>query len=150
MQDGSPPKENNISYNGHIAQLLDLLASVATMVYMAFFSFFRSGEIIPLIVQYPTQCLSVIIGTIVVHQSSLLGPVSKRVFHIISILGVIYIIDHYLPKPLPAASDSYAEKTVVITGANSGVGFQTARKLATNYGCKFKCNLLDNLSCDFE
>lgn len=47
---------------------------------------------------------------------------------------LIYIIDSYVTKPLPFANGTHGNRTVVITGANSGVGYETARQLAITYG----------------
>ena len=57
--------------------------------------------------------------------------------HIVSlrIIALIYVLDHHAIKPLPDINNSlYTGKTVVITGGNSGVGYETARQLSVNYG----------------
>eukprot|EP01082_Thalassiosira_pseudonana_P003802 g2675.t1 g2675 contig12:587888-589185(-) len=102
-------------------------------IYSLFFVSFRIGELIPLVRFYPTQCASAFIGTVVL-QRSVLGRTAKRVVHLSTLFVLIYIIDSYVTKPLPFANGTHGNRTVVITGANSGVGYETARQLAITYG----------------
>lgn len=46
------------------------------------------------------------------------------------------------------ANDIHLGKTVVITGANSGVGFETARQLAVTYGVNVVLGCRSKLKCD--
>lgn len=54
----------------------------------------------------------------------------------------------YIPKPLPVPNESYAGKTVVVTGANSGVGYETARQLAVLYGMNVILGCRSKSKCD--
>jgi NAD(P)-dependent dehydrogenase (short-subunit alcohol dehydrogenase family) len=115
------------------SSIINLFITTAISLYTLGFLFFRIAELIHLVAAYPNQCLSAFIGTVAIQFSSI-GRTSKRIIHLLTLLGIIYLVDHYLPKPLPAPSERYAGRTVVITGANSGVGFETARQLAVTYG----------------
>ncbi|KAL7510802.1 hypothetical protein ACHAXN_007725, partial [Cyclotella atomus] len=77
-----------------------------------------------------------------------LGRASRQIFYIATILGIIYLLDFYVPKPLPVADESHSGKTVVITGANSGVGFETARQLAVTYGANVVLGCRSKPKCD--
>ncbi|KAL3779017.1 hypothetical protein HJC23_011456 [Cyclotella cryptica] len=128
--------------------LLNLAASVATFIYTTGFLFFRIPEVILLVAFYPLQSFSAFIGYVIMKQSSLLGRASRRIFHFISLFGIVYLVDHHIPKPLPAPDASFAGKTVVITGANSGVGFETARQLAVDYGMNVVLGCRSKAKCD--
>jgi len=64
------------------------------------------------------------------------------------LLGIIYLVDHHIPKPLPDPNKNNASKTVVITGANSGVGFETAKQLAVDYGMNVVLGCRSKSKCD--
>jgi NAD(P)-dependent dehydrogenase (short-subunit alcohol dehydrogenase family) len=87
-----------------------------------------------------------LIGT--VAAGWFLGRASRQIFYIATILGIIYLLDFYVPKPLPVADESHSGKTVVITGANSGVGFETARQLAVTYGARLVLGCRSKPKCD--
>ena len=135
------------SSSGTMRFLLNLAASTAIFVYTIGFLFFRVAEIVYLAAIYPRQCLSAFIGTGVIQCSSM-GRASKRSIHLASLLGIIYTVDYYIPKPLPAPSQFYSKKTVVITGANSGLGFETARQLAVDYGMNVVMGCRSKSKCD--
>lgn len=73
---------------------------------------------------------------------------SKQALHVLTLLGAIYVLGCYVPRPLPVADPSHVLKTVVITGANSGVGFETARQLAVDYGVKVALGCRSKTKCD--
>ncbi|KAL7462801.1 hypothetical protein ACHAXS_003176 [Conticribra weissflogii] len=113
------------------------IIDVAIAVYTIGFLFFRIGELVPLLSIYPTQSRAAFLGTCVLHTSSPVSRASKRLFCVSSILILIYVMDSYAPTPVPSVSYVKAAegpKTIVITGANSGVGFETSRQLAVTYG----------------
>ena len=126
--------------------LLNIAAYTAILMYTLCFTFFRVGELIPVATQYPSQCLSVFTGTVVV--SCFLGHTSRKILYIASVLIAIYLIDYYLPEYLPSIDSNHAGKTVVITGANSGVGFETARQLVVNYGVHVIMGCRSKSKCD--
>lgn len=123
-------------------------ANVAMFLYTFGFLFFRVAELIPLVAHYPLQCLSAFVGYVVINRSTLLNRSAKRIFHFITLLGIIYLVDHHIPKSLPAPNKDNASKTVVITGANSGVGFETARQLAVDYGMNVVLGCRSKSKCD--
>ena len=57
-----------------------------------------------------------------------------QLVHVAALIALVYAMDAYLIKPLPAVSEISTTQTIFITGANSGVGFETARQLVVNYG----------------
>eukprot|EP00547_Thalassionema_nitzschioides_P009431 CAMPEP_0194227460 /NCGR_PEP_ID=MMETSP0156-20130528/42864_1 /TAXON_ID=33649 /ORGANISM="Thalassionema nitzschioides, Strain L26-B" /LENGTH=517 /DNA_ID=CAMNT_0038959941 /DNA_START=261 /DNA_END=1814 /DNA_ORIENTATION=- len=61
---------------------------------------------------------------------------TRRLIYVASFCTLIYLIDFHIPKALPSAGDKVTEQigTILITGANSGVGYETARALAVTYG----------------
>eukprot|EP00571_Detonula_confervacea_P006914 CAMPEP_0172317922 /NCGR_PEP_ID=MMETSP1058-20130122/33295_1 /TAXON_ID=83371 /ORGANISM="Detonula confervacea, Strain CCMP 353" /LENGTH=347 /DNA_ID=CAMNT_0013032609 /DNA_START=367 /DNA_END=1410 /DNA_ORIENTATION=- len=62
-------------------------------------------------------------------------------------VALVYMIDSYIPKPLPVANESHSAKTVVITGANSGVGYETSSQLAVKYGVQVIMGCRSEVKC---
>ena len=132
--------------------LPNLLLTTLLSIYTIGFLFFRVAELIPLLALYPTHSLAVLFGTAAIQFSSI-GTVSKRILYLTTLAIVIYLIDYHIPKPLPPPSEEYTGQTVVITGGNSGVGYETARQLAVAYGMtvilacrsKVRCETAANL-----
>ena len=127
--------------------MLNIAIRILIFIYTSGFVLFREAELCLLYGYYPRRCLSVLNGHIAIHFSSL-SLASKRVLHLIMLGILCHLVDYTLPKPVPARNSNHASKTIVITGANSGVGYETARQLAVNYdmnvilGCrsKYKCD----------
>ena len=102
-----------------------------------------SGLTIFLVDQIATCCLSRgsactlgLLGTIVL--SYLLTGLSRRcLLHLLSLILVSYLLDDIVPKSLPApVINSYSGRTVVVTGANAGIGYEASRWLAVDYGAR--------------
>lgn len=109
---------------------LRTFVDVVLIVYTLGFFSFRIGELFPLALMYPLAVKSAIFGSVslrfFLHNRSI-----AQLIHVASLIALLYAMDVYFPKPL---NESYATKTVFITGSNSGVGFETARQLVVNYG----------------
>ena len=120
------------------SSVLNLVEKVAIdlclAIYTIGFSFFRIGELIPLFATYPRQCLSAVIGTVILRRS--LGRSMRRLLHVMTLAVTVFLVDFYIPAELPSANDARHVQTCAITGANSGVGFETARRLAVEYGIR--------------
>jgi NAD(P)-dependent dehydrogenase (short-subunit alcohol dehydrogenase family) len=118
---------------------LGRLAAVCLVaVYTLGFIFFRIAEIAMCFFYYSRECASALIGTIILHRS--LNLRGKITLHILSMIVLVYFLDNYIPKPLPPPplanddANSFSSKTIVITGANAGIGYEVSRLLAVNYG----------------
>ncbi len=123
---------------GRISEKIGSLAAVCLAVYTLGFIFFRIAEIAMCFFYYSRECVSVLIGTSILHRSINLR--GKIVLHILSMIVIAYLLDNYIPKPLPPPpltnddANSFSSKTIVITGANAGIGYEASRQLAVNYG----------------
>jgi NAD(P)-dependent dehydrogenase (short-subunit alcohol dehydrogenase family) len=131
-----------------LTSLSSALISLSIAIYTLGFLFFRIAELVPLLKLYPTHSLSISIGTIAIQCTPSIDRWSKRIAYISTLLGIIHFIDVRLPKPLPIPNDAHATKTVVITGANSGVGYETARQLAVHYGMNVILGCRSKAKCD--
>ena len=139
---------NNTTKNTQtIATILNLTLAASLVIYTFGFLFFRMAELVLLFSLYRTQFISVLIGTTVIQFSSI-GCTSKRITYLFTFAVMIYIMDFRIPKPLPLPSEEYTGKTVVITGGNSGLGYETARKLAVDYGMTVVLGCRSNLKCE--
>ena len=123
-------KDNVGSRRTFLVLLFDLLA----VVYFIGFVSFRIGEIVPMVAYYPHQSLGVflalalVVGTQFSRES--LPPLAEHVLFFGAAATLIYIMDQHLPYPLPEIDPTlYQNQTIVVTGANSGVGFATAKVL---------------------
>ncbi len=110
-----------------------IIIDAVLLVYSLAFSFFRGPELVPLMYTYPIGFKTGLIGALSLR---LLLPDRSmgQLVHVASLIALVYAMDVYSMKPLPAVGAIDATKTVFITGANSGVGFETARQLVVNYG----------------
>jgi hypothetical protein len=77
-----------------------------------------------------------LLGTIVLSYS-LTGLSRRCLLHLLSLILVSYLLDDIVPKSLPApVINSYSGRTVVVTGANAGIGYEASRWLAVDYGAR--------------
>lgn len=110
-----------------------IIIDAVLLVYSLAFWFFRVGELAPLMYTYPIAFKTGLIGALSLR---LLLPdrSMSQLVHVATLIALVYAMDVYFIKPLPDVSEIDPTKTVFITGANSGVGFETARQLVVNYG----------------
>lgn len=110
-----------------------IIIDAVLLVYSLAFWFFRVGELAPLMYTYPIAFKTFLIGALSLR---LLLPDQSmgQLVHVATLVALVYAMDVYFIKPLPAVSEIDPTKTVFITGANSGVGFETARQLVVDYG----------------
>ena len=131
--------------------LIDRIIGICLIIYTLPFAFFRGGffggELIELYTNYNLECKSAILGTIGLRYS-LRTSRARNILHVVSLLALIYLLDVYIPKPLPVPTRDYESKTIVITGANSGVGYETARQLAVDYGMNVIMGCRSELKCE--
>ena len=118
---------SNSKADGGISTVVDRLVGACLSLYTIGFIFFRIGELVPLFSYYSLECKSALIGTIILRRSPLVSQRAKYLLHVLSLVALVYTVDNLVPKSLPIANASHSSKTVVITGANSGVGYETAR-----------------------
>lgn len=131
---------------GHRGSVFSTLLDAVLFVYTIGFWFFRIGELVPLQLMFPLQVKTVIIGSLslrLLWQNRLMG----QLVHVVTLLGLIYACDVLVPQPLPSPNEIYASKTVFITGANSGVGFETARQLVVDYGMNVMLGCRNTAKC---
>eukprot|EP00980_Cylindrotheca_fusiformis_P017326 scaffold5380_cov131-Cylindrotheca_fusiformis.AAC.3 len=96
--------------------------------YIAGFCFFRAGEAYYLLWDYPVETTTSLVATLFLLKWS------KLPWQIISIMAMaafLFVTDFYLLDPIPIG-DAFPQpqKLIVVTGANSGVGFETSKQLA--------------------
>ena len=127
---------------------IDRVIVASLLVYTMVFQFFRTFELLALVANYGMQCTSALIGTIAVGRA--FGNRGRYLLYFVSMMALIYTIDRYLPAPLPPTTDEmvHSSKTVVITGANAGVGFETARQLAVHYGMQVILGCRSEIKCN--
>ena len=127
------PKDVVSKAEGEKRSFFGNLIDAVLWVYSLVFCLFRVGEIAPVIWAYPLEFKSICIGAVSLR---LFSPTHSmgRLVHVAFLITMVYALDVYFVKPLPAVKKSHATKTVFITGANSGVGFETARQLVVDYG----------------
>lgn len=138
-----------IDGGGAISTTIEYLIGVALFIYTIGFLFFRIGEIVPAISHYSLQCSSALLGNFFLHRA-LFDRRAKYLLHIASIVAIVYFLDTRLPKPLPsvANNESYTLKTVVVTGANAGMGYETSRQLAVKYGVQVIMGCRSEAKCN--
>ncbi|KAL7547108.1 hypothetical protein ACHAWF_010440 [Thalassiosira exigua] len=130
------------------------------------FLFFRIGELVPLFLRLgPVRCASasfclgaVALGTVAARGPSSPGRREKAgggrvraAFHVYfaSVVALIYLLDHRMPRPLPPADGRVGKgPTVVVTGANAGVGYEASRRLAVDYGADVILGCRSTKRCD--
>jgi len=129
-------QRSNIKSGDVASHLFGLLFDTFLFFYTVGFVSFRIGELIPLVAAYPHQCISSLLGAALVLHNSVGWQMTRRLIYVASFCTLIYLIDFHIPKALPSAGDKVTEQigTILITGANSGVGYETARALAVTYG----------------
>ena len=138
---------SNSKADGGISTVVDRLVGACLSLYTIGFIFFRIGELVPLFSYYSLECKSALIGTIILRRSPLVSQRAKYLLHVLSMVALVYIVDNLVPKSLPIANATHSSKTVVITGANSGVGYETARQLAVNYGANVIMGCRSDTKC---
>ena len=113
------------------SSMLDRAFALTLAIYTLLFSFFRLPEIALCVMTHTSHSLSTIIGTLVLHYYS--PRRARYALHISTLVGVVYICDYSLLRPPPLVP-SASRRTIVITGANAGIGYATSRRLAVEYG----------------
>lgn len=153
MCDISSKNKRAINDDGGGISAVDCLAAACLAAYTLGFVFFRIAEIGMCFFYYSREFASVLIGTIILHLA--LNLRGKIALHIFSMIVMVYFLDTYLPKPLPTPiNNNYnlQSRTIVITGANAGIGYEASRQLALNYGMQVimgcrsesRCNVASN------
>jgi NAD(P)-dependent dehydrogenase (short-subunit alcohol dehydrogenase family) len=102
------------------------LANVVMAGYILGFCTFRVTEIYCLFGAYPIEGATSVLATFFLLKWS------KLPWHAIAMIAMaafVYISDYYILDPIPSLG-AYMETVVVITGANSGLGFETSKMLA--------------------
>lgn len=125
---------------------VDLLLMVVLFIYTLLFVFFRIAEIAVCSMNYGTQSISVLIGTLVLH--CYLPRRARFVLHVLSLVAIVYFCDYLLPTPPPTPGATYSNKTIVVTGANAGIGLETSRRLALEYGMHVLLGCRSKVKCD--
>ena len=134
------------------SSMLDHVFTLTLAIYTLLFSFFRLPEIALCVMTHTSHSLSTIIGTLVLHYY--LPRRARYALHIGTLVGVVYICDYSLlrPPPAPAAGVAigYSERrrTIVITGANAGIGYATSRRLAVEYGMHVIMGCRSQVNCN--
>ncbi|CAJ1941247.1 unnamed protein product [Cylindrotheca closterium] len=103
-----------------------MIINLVTAFYTSGFVFFRIMEIGSLIVAFPMHVLTSFVACIFMMK---VAKVPWSLLAILSMAALVWITDDYILEPIPS---SQQHMVVVITGANSGVGFETAKALAQN------------------
>eukprot|EP00581_Thalassiosira_minuscula_P000689 CAMPEP_0183734748 /NCGR_PEP_ID=MMETSP0737-20130205/44717_1 /TAXON_ID=385413 /ORGANISM="Thalassiosira miniscula, Strain CCMP1093" /LENGTH=444 /DNA_ID=CAMNT_0025968329 /DNA_START=116 /DNA_END=1446 /DNA_ORIENTATION=- len=140
----SPPSSSSSSK-------LDTILGISLFVYTIGFLAFRCGEFIPLIAHRRNESQTAILALFLLRRSlwKAANFRTKCLLLCILMMGLVYIMDVHVPKPLPSANDgNYSDMTVVITGANAGVGYETSKQLAVDYGINVIMGCRSKVKCD--
>lgn len=107
---------------------LRLILYLALICYACGFLAFRVAEILGLCITYPIESTITVLATTALLCYS---PMSYTFIAIVTMSSLVYLCDFYVPAALPSPDDlsSYNDMVVVITGANSGIGFETSQAL---------------------
>ena len=93
--------------------LIDRIIGICLIIYTFPFAFFRGGvfggELTELFTNYNLECKSAILGTIGLRYS-LRTSRSRNLLHVASLLALIYLLDVYIPKPLPVPTKGHESK----------------------------------------
>ncbi|CAJ1941251.1 unnamed protein product [Cylindrotheca closterium] len=108
------------------SSLISMIINLVTVVYTSGFVSFRIVEIASLTALFPMQVLTSFVACIFMMK---VAKVPWSLLAILSMAALVWITDDYILEPIPS---SQQHMVVVITGANSGVGFETAKALAQN------------------
>ncbi|KAL3927479.1 MAG: hypothetical protein SGBAC_013070 [Bacillariaceae sp.] len=113
---------------------MGMIVNFVTAAYTCGFVSFRVMEIASLIAGFPTQVLTSLVACCIVLNKATKVPGSLIV--ILTMAAFVWITDDYILDPvvIPSLSSSSQQQqamVVVVTGANSGVGFETAKALAS-------------------
>eukprot|EP00526_Cylindrotheca_closterium_P009520 CAMPEP_0113624310 /NCGR_PEP_ID=MMETSP0017_2-20120614/12528_1 /TAXON_ID=2856 /ORGANISM="Cylindrotheca closterium" /LENGTH=431 /DNA_ID=CAMNT_0000534329 /DNA_START=8 /DNA_END=1303 /DNA_ORIENTATION=+ /assembly_acc=CAM_ASM_000147 len=123
----SPPSSNGkSSKKSSSSTVMGIIVNLATAVYTVGFVNFRIVEIVSLIRGFPAQALTTLVALPVISKATTKLPWS--LIAILSMAAVVWITDDYVLDPIIPSPQQ--DIVVVITGANSGVGFETAKALA--------------------
>ncbi len=81
------------------------------------------------------------------------GRRSRYIYHVLSLMTIVYCLDHILPRSLPppiavGERNDGGNKIVVVTGANAGIGYETSRRLALDYGTTVIMGCRSKSRCD--
>jgi len=106
---------------------LHLLVHVVMAIYTIGFTFFRLAELASLFELHCIECATAALAAFFLVKWN---PSSWYLVAIATMLTFVYICDDYLLDPLPPL-DTLNDMVVVITGANSGIGFETAKTLVS-------------------
>lgn len=108
---------------------MGMIINLVTAAYTCGFVGFRVMEIASLIAGFPTQVLTSLVACSIVLNKATKVPWSLIV--ILSMAAFVWITDDYILDPVVIPSSPQQAMVVVVTGANSGVGFETAKALAS-------------------
>ncbi len=104
-------------------KVVDFFLASCLSAYALGLAIFRVDQIATCCLSRGSACTSGLLGTIVLSHSLADLPRSRCLLHLLSLILVSYLLDHTVPKSLPAPDvDYYSGRTVVVTGANAGIG----------------------------
>jgi NAD(P)-dependent dehydrogenase (short-subunit alcohol dehydrogenase family) len=131
------------------SKIADAVLLSCLVPYTLAFAFFRIAEIFACCLDHGSACVSALLGTIVLSRSSLgRGLRSRCLLHVFSLILGAHVLDRVVPASLPTPSQLPPGRTVVVTGANAGIGYETSRRLAVDYGARVIMGCRSRGRCD--
>lgn len=106
--------------------LFRVLVNAVLVGYIVGFSFFRLAESYFLFTAYPLEVSTTVVAAFFLFK----GRLPWQIIAVLSMVAFVYVTDDFILDPIPTLDNTFSETVVVITGANSGIGFETSKVLA--------------------
>mmetsp|Transcript_7099 Transcript_7099/g.15002 ORF Transcript_7099/g.15002 Transcript_7099/m.15002 type:complete len:452 (+) Transcript_7099:40-1395(+) len=117
------------------SRLANALAALLLASYALGHLYFRVAEHVVLARTYPRQAIGAAVGSASLLRAAPHASSQVRAVAVLAAVAVVsHLEDRVLLRPMPTPNRTHRGKVVVVTGANSGVGFELSRQLSMVYG----------------